>query len=1203
VQTTLLGIGIAVIIALLAALVGPLFIDWGGYRTEIEAEASRVVGIPVHVTGPVDVRLLPAPSLVLNGVQVGAAGSPQKFSARKLAMEFGLGTLLRGEFRASEIAIDGPELTIGLDRFGSIAMPAASLAFDPDRLAIDRLTIDNGRIGFYDAASGARLAVDTVKLRGDVRSLIGPFKAEGSFAANGETYNFRLSGSRRGDDGGMKLRLAVDPMERALAFESEGTLWVEAGSPRYDGAVTLSRVVGTALAGGRVAINDPWKVTGKLKATSSSALVEQLDFQYGPEPRSVHLTGSAIMDFGRDPRVASVLSARQIDLDRMFAGSDPKPLPVELINSMIDGLAAWAAPPLPIRITLGIDNLVVGGAAVTAVRGDVENNADGWNVDTLEMRAPGATLLHIAGKLAVADGRIAFNGPIKLDSSDPGLFSAWVEGRSALGRPALGPMRASGTVMLGAERIAVDELNAEIDRKPMQGRLAYRFATAAMPARIDGAFSAAEIDVDRSIAVGKALLASIPFDRPGEIAVALDIGRATYAGVEARKANAVLAYDSSGLKIERLSIADIGGVTLDASGRIDSVAEALRGSIAVSLAAPRLDGVTALADKFLPRTAEAMRKFGTRVVPLRVNAKLDMEPRPGNSAGARTAAKLKLNGRIAGMDVNLDASGTGDISDLDAAAVRIDGRIDAADARALATLLGLDALVTADARPARFTLLAEGAVNGSFRVNGKLAGTDLAASAAGTMTLAGDGTLDVSLRAADLRLPRRAPTGAVPVDLHGHMASNGGAITLTDLAGKVAGATVNGHLTLGLGQSLGVSGRIDVDQVDAGELIAIFTGTPRAVARGQAVEWPSEPFAQVNLPAMDGRVEFRAQSALWGAGLMTRDLAGAINFEASGFSLADVTGTLAGGRLALNAQFRRDPNGVSLQSHVRLTNADLPVLLAGALRVPVAGRISLDAEAQGQGLSAASLVGALKGTGTVTAEHVEISGLDPAAIGVATGAMEHDRNLAGNPARVTEIANTGLDAGRLKLPFAAAPILIAEGAAQVVRFAAPAQNAEIDGSISLGLRDGQVDARITMTGPRRDSAMAGEPPQMKVAVKGPLGAAKRTADVSALIEWVTARSFDQDAKTLEDVQKERRRIEAAAEVRRQSDAAAAGDARTVAPPVSPPAAAVTRSPDPPAPLEIKPPPAPARRAAPAPPPQPPLPRPFNLMESFPAGSR
>ena len=43
-QTTLLGLAIALILALVAALVGPHFVDWSRYRTEFETQASRMTG-------------------------------------------------------------------------------------------------------------------------------------------------------------------------------------------------------------------------------------------------------------------------------------------------------------------------------------------------------------------------------------------------------------------------------------------------------------------------------------------------------------------------------------------------------------------------------------------------------------------------------------------------------------------------------------------------------------------------------------------------------------------------------------------------------------------------------------------------------------------------------------------------------------------------------------------------------------------------------------------------------------------------------------------------------------------------------------------------------------------------------------------------------------------------------------------------------
>jgi uncharacterized protein involved in outer membrane biogenesis len=1195
VQTTLLGLGIAIILALVTALVGPLFVDWGQYRSVIEAEASRVVGVDVRVAGPIDVRLLPTPSLNLQGVEIRPGGALRPLTARKLAVEMGLGNLLRGQFRASELTIDSPDVTIGLDRRGNIMLPEAGLGFDPDRLAIDRLTIDNGRIALDDGESGTQLAIDNVKFSGDVRSLLGPFRGDGTFGTAGEQFGYRLSGSRRADDGSMKLRLAVDSAARALSFESDGALWVEAGAPRYEGVMTLSRVVGTASPGGQVAMNDPWKVTGKVKAGVASAAIEQLDMQYGPEVRSVRFTGTANLQLGRFPRAAAALNARQVDLDRMVGDQDRKQPPFEMIKSMVDRLAAASALPMPIRLSLGVDSLTVGGGILQGFHGDAESNDDGWTIDGLELRAPGATATRISGKLARVDGGFDFKGPVKVDSGDPTALFAWIEGRSVAGRPVIAPMRGSGELTLGRERIGVEKLSAEIDRKSLDGRLVYWFATAGIPARLDAALSAAELDIDRGIAVGNALFASTSLERPGEVALAIDIGRATYAGVEASQAHAMLTYDHSGLKIERLSIADVGGASIDASGRIDNAATAARGALTLSLAAPRLDGITAITARFMPQVADTMRKYAGRAVPLKITAKLDVEPQAGNAATARTAAKLKLDGKVAGIDVNLEASGAGDIADPAAATLRLDGRLDAQDARALATLIGLDQLVNVDRRPARLTVVAAGVADGTYQVDGKFVGVDTYASAFGTLKLSGDGALDVSLHAADTRLPHRAPP-VVPVDLRGHVTIDGDQVNLTGLTGKVAGASVTSRLALVTGQPLRVNGRVDTDEVDAGEVIALLTGAPVARA-GASGEWPTDPFGPAALPAMAGRVEFHAAIARWAGGPMVRDLAGAARFEPSGFSVSDVTGMIAEGRLTGDAQIRREAAGLTLQSHVRVSNADLPALLNFTPRLPVAGRVSLDVEAQGQGLSPASLVGNTKGSGTMTVERVEIAGLDPTAIDTAISTV--DRGAPINAGRIADIVNSGLDAGKLRLPFAAAPLLIQDGRLQVVNLAAPAQNADVAASLSLGLNDGQVDARMVLTGaPRKSAPSSGDRPAMAVVMKGPIATVRRVADVTPLVNWLTMRSVDQEAKRLDDAEKEHMRLEAAAEaLRRQQDTTASAPPADIGS-TPPQTSALGHAPSGPASVEAKPLPPPPRRATPPPPPKPP-----SLMESFPFGGR
>jgi uncharacterized protein involved in outer membrane biogenesis len=72
VQTTLLGLAIALILALVTAIVAPLVVDWNHYRDPFEAEASRLTGMSVRINGSIDARLVPTPVITLHDVVAGA---------------------------------------------------------------------------------------------------------------------------------------------------------------------------------------------------------------------------------------------------------------------------------------------------------------------------------------------------------------------------------------------------------------------------------------------------------------------------------------------------------------------------------------------------------------------------------------------------------------------------------------------------------------------------------------------------------------------------------------------------------------------------------------------------------------------------------------------------------------------------------------------------------------------------------------------------------------------------------------------------------------------------------------------------------------------------------------------------------------------------------------------------------------------------
>jgi large subunit ribosomal protein L24 len=327
VQTTLLGLAIALIIALIAALVGPYFIDWNQFRPQFEAEASRIIGSPVRVSGELDARLLPTPSLRLRSAVVGGANDPGEIRADKLDVEFSLGSLMRGEWLATELTVNGLSLDLGLDPNGRIDWPAPHGTFDFASLAIDRLNL-TGRIALHDAASGSTLELSDIAFSGDVRSLAGSIRGDGNFMLAGIRYPFRISSGQTPDGNGTRVHLNIDPGQRALAADLEGVLAFEAQAPRFEGAVLLAMP-----AGQQDAEQQPWRIATRVKADYAGARLDQIEVNYGAEERALRLAGNGDVRFGASPLLRVSLSARLLDADR-FAAKDNNAEPVRAVPAI-----------------------------------------------------------------------------------------------------------------------------------------------------------------------------------------------------------------------------------------------------------------------------------------------------------------------------------------------------------------------------------------------------------------------------------------------------------------------------------------------------------------------------------------------------------------------------------------------------------------------------------------------------------------------------------------------------------------------------------------------------------------------------------------------------------------------------------------------------------------------------------------------------
>ncbi|PWT85034.1 MAG: hypothetical protein C5B56_14645 [Proteobacteria bacterium] len=1127
-QTTLLGIAIAIILALLTALVGPFFVDWSSYRGEFESRAKQLTGLDFRVNGDIDARILPTPSLILRGVEFGRPGEPSKVSARALRLEFSLGSLVRGEWRIHDASLESPVFGAGLDETGRVELSVPKLGFDLEGVAIDRLVIENGRAVLADASSGSRVVLEQVAFRGELRSLAGPIKGEGSFRIGDRQFPYRVSTGRISEDAGMKVRLAVDSVDSPLTLETDVTVRIEQGTPRFEGQIQVARPVGRAPAGAQSVISEPWRLSSRIKGDGTAAVLEQMEFQHGPDERAIKLRGSARVRFGRQPEINAVLSSPQLDLDRVLALPDAtRRHPLAAIKALAESVTGTMQLPIPTTVSIAVEAVTLGGAVLQRVGADLASDGEQLEIKALELRAPGITQVRLGGRLSGTGAALKLTGAAKVDSGDPRALLAWLSERTDA--PAMaGGMKLAGEVALGAGGIQLDHLEIDIGRMTSAGRFAYTFATAEKAARFDAALTAPDLDIDQVQALAKAMLGDTALDWPREGSLALKVARARMAAIEAKDADIDLQVDANGIDIRQLTIADFGGAKIAGKGRIDTSGKSPRGNVALDLDARSLDGLLTLADRFAPQVADVLRRSAGRLTPVALQAALTVDP-----AGASQAlARFRVEGHTGAFRVALQGDGTAsndvfraeNLASLSTVSTNLSGRLEGDDGSALVELVGLDRWLVVDKRAARVSIAARGRFDGDLAIDGRLAAGSLDLSAVGAVRLMGSSspaaTLDLKMANASLRTPRPPaagrPSEPLPATMSLKLVLDKEALRLTDLKGVVAGAQIGGHLALGLQQpTTTIEGDLDFGTLDLPGAVAAMVGVPARGSTSGANDtvWPVEPFEQ-GVRSLSGRVTLKSGRLALTPKLAVQDFRGVAHFGESQLALQLSEGRLAGGRAAGELVFLRQPEGVIARSRFKLAGANAAELLPGDGFV--SGRLTLDVSTEGSGMSPVALVGSMVGRGTFTLENSKVARLDPTAFRTVIRAV--DQGLPIDTNRVRDRMDAALTSGVLTIVRGEGYVTVEDGLA---RFQSnPTLNAatgtDLAVSASVNLADGDLDARLILTGaPGPGGPSSSKPPFVVVLLKGPVDAPKRTIDVTGFASWLALRAVEQQSKKLD----------------------------------------------------------------------------------------
>ncbi len=469
-QHGLLGLALALIAAIVAALAAPLFVDWNAWRPEFEQRASALLGTPVTIKGPIEASILPTPAFVMRDVTVGDAERGTGLKAGQIRGVISLGALFRGAVEAEEIVLTKPSmrLALGVDR----RVLLKQVPGEPGPFSVSRFTIEGGTLTVDDRANEKQFQFNDVAGTGELQSRTGPAKLDASFTEDGKprnnTWKLRASTGQFGDGSG-KLRVSLARVD-GLAFDADGALALKDALPRFEGKINLSQP--GAL---------PWKLSANAAASNLAVKLDGLTVSFGAAEAPAEFSGQARVEPLKRGMLDAELSATFVDLDRA-TGAETQTV-VAALAPLKELLASFEGQPLTGKVKLSIAQLVAGGGNVRDLSGVFSLRDGAFAPERLEARLPGRGSINVSGA-PLPGGN--FKGRWVLTADEPAALAAWT-GIFPSDAAGSGTFNVDGGLLLSDGRLTLDPFLLALGETKLGGDLVYEWGAAPrVTARLNG---------------------------------------------------------------------------------------------------------------------------------------------------------------------------------------------------------------------------------------------------------------------------------------------------------------------------------------------------------------------------------------------------------------------------------------------------------------------------------------------------------------------------------------------------------------------------------------------------------------------------------------------------------------------------------------------------------------------------------------------
>lgn len=1113
------GIGVSIILALCVALVGPMLVDWTAYRAAFEAEAAQILGHPVTVRGTADARILPYPSLRFSDVTIGEDAAEPLMTVGEFDVEIELFPLLSGVINVTAMHMIRPELNVRIADDGTFEwIPAErGVAIDPGRVHLAQVDIVDGSIHLSDARHEAPITVDGINLTLDARSLVGPYKAEGSVAVAGVPYEIKAATGSDDGTGRVPFKANVSSPLYPAVLNLDGTLEARERRPAWKGKMALARVIAKDERGSR-----PWSLSGDVELTSRQLLARSLALSYGSADRPFTLTGAATLDLQDAPRFEAVLSARQIDLDRTLGNGPDAPVDLSgALSALAGSIAALPLPPIDGRVGFDVPGIVVGGNIVSNLRLDVATAAHGWTIDTLEAELPGRSQLTARGQVG-ARAPVGFEGDVTLASDQPStLIGWWLPGRPKSlvdGFDARAHLVASedGFSLSGLEaRLRDGRVSGEADYAPARGRIAPRLklALAADQLRLDDVEAVAGLFATDGGAGGGP-----------DVVLKAAVGTLLAGDARAEGLDVSASLVSSVLDVDRFYVRSLAGARVSAAGTISDLSTKPDGSIQLRMSAEKMDGVADLMRALFPASpaADALKRAAPALSPVNFEATV-----AARAAGEGTSLDVEVKGKAAATDVAGRLVFDGRVDRWEGGRTALELTLAGPDGAALMRQFGLDVGPGGPEGAGRVTVSAKGRPGSGLALAAKaeMGPTDL--SLDGSLTLSpgarAKADVDVAVKSPDvgglLALTGGVMQGVIastPVDLAAHLSLRDGRLAATGLKGMVDGEPTSGELELDrAGEVPRLSGRLAMRSTSLAALGGMVLGPgvldfPIVESRNR---WPEAPFGPALIDGFDCDIAFAFDEVAIGEGLAAHKARFSLRSSPSGTGFDDISATFAGGTAGGSLVIKRDLDGTAgISGALSLRGAAADELAWRRDGRPVVtGSLSTDLQLSATGRTISGWVASLTGGGSFSLEDGAIRFLNPRAFSPVIGLADAGKTLPEE--RIRAVFTDNVDVGDLAFKRIDATFTLAAGTLRAPNIIVSGTHGQTSGSATIDLSHASLSSEWRLEASAEDvSASGGAVPQVAIVFGGPMDRPTRRIDVTAFASYLGIRALEQETK-------------------------------------------------------------------------------------------